>query len=416
VGTYLNRCYLFAMLLLLPAHAAAQATSASIFGTVTDTSGAVIPNITVTATNLETNFTRSAQTDAQGQYSIGFLPVGTYRLEASGSNFRKFVQSGIVLDLNRSARVDPELTVGGVTEVVSVTADAPLVNTANASIGRTVENQEIINLPLVNRDVYSLLNLTPGVEMTEMGNAFGYPGQRALVNGSSDGGAGSVNYFLDGGNNMAGLRNTGNPAPNPDAVREFRVITNSYGAEFGRYAGGVIDVVTKSGTNSIHGSLFEFLRNDKLNANTWNATSRPPLRRNQFGGSLGGSIIKDRTFYFGSYSGLRQREQIFKNSAIVPSALERQGNSRRPQFGQMTPQRISPFRTGLFRPTVLIPSPDESLTSLCRKPICPAIFSRLRGRVRWIAMSIRSRSITPSVRPISSREATLPIPAKTSNR
>jgi hypothetical protein len=347
------KCKSFVVLVLTLLVAAqpswSQATSASIFGTVTDSSGAVVPNITVTATNVETNFSRSAVTDGLGQYSIRFLPVGTYRLEAGGPSFKTYVQTGVVLDLNRAARVDPELTVGGVAETVSVTADAPLVNTSDASIGRTVMNQEIINLPLVNRDVYSLLNLTPGVEASESGNAFGYPGQRALINGSSDGGAGSVNYFLDGGSNMAGLRNTGNPAPNPDAVREFRVITNSYGAEFGRFAGGVIDVITKSGTNALHGSLFEFIRNDKLNANTWSATSKPPLRRNQFGGSLGGPIVKDRTFYFGSFSGLRQRQVEFKNSAIVPTPLERQGNfsasavrPNDPATGQAFPGGIIP--------------------------------------------------------------------------
>ncbi len=338
------------LVLLAPLPVWAQATSASIFGVVSDATGAVIPRIAVTATNLETNFSRSATTDEFGQFSIKFLPVGTYRVEASGASFKKFIQTGIVLELNRGARVDPVLALGALTETVSVTADAPLVNTSDATIGRTVDNREIVSLPLVNRDVYSLLNLTPGVEVTESGNAFGYPGQRALINGSADGGAGSVNYYLDGGSNMAALRNTGNPAPNPDAVREFRVITNSYGAEFGRFSGGVIDVVTKSGTNALHGSLFEFIRNDKLNANTWSATSRPPLRRNQFGGSLGGAILKDRTFYFGSYSGLRQRQVDFKNSAIVPSALERQGD-----FSASAVKPNDPL-TGQAFPGGLIPS------------------------------------------------------------
>lgn len=326
----------------------AQATSASIFGTVTDASGAVIPNIGVTATNVETNFSRTASTDGVGQYSIKFLPLGTYRVEASGASFKKFVQDGVVLELNRAARVDPVLAVGALTETVSVTSDAPLVNTADATIGRTVDNREIVSLPLVNRDVYSLLNLTAGVESSSSSNDFGYPGQRAFINGASDGGTGSANFYLDGGNNMANLRNTGNPAPNPDAVREFRVITNSYGAEFGRFSGGVIDVVTKSGTNALHGSLFEFIRNDKLNANTWSATSKPPLRRNQFGGSLGGPLIKDRTFYFGSYSGLRQRQVDFKNSAIVPTPLEREGNFSASATKPNDPLTGQPFASGLI--------------------------------------------------------------------
>ncbi|HWQ57312.1 MAG TPA: carboxypeptidase regulatory-like domain-containing protein [Bryobacteraceae bacterium] len=304
----------------------AQVTSASIVGTVTDRTGAAVPNATVVATNIETNFSRNGVSDETGHYTIRFLPTGTYRVEISAPNFKKFVQTGIVLDINRTALVDAALEIGAVTESVSVTADAPLVNTSDAVIGRTVENAEIVNLPLVNRDVYSLLNLTPGVESSESGNAFGYTEQRTMINGSNYSGSGSVNYFLDGGNNTTGLRGTGNAAPNPDAVQEFRVITNSYGAEFGRFAGGVIDVITKSGTNAFHGSLFEFLRNDALDASTWGALSKPPLRRNQFGGTLGGPIRKDRTFFFGSYSGLRQRQQQFKNAAIVPTAAERLGD------------------------------------------------------------------------------------------
>ena len=226
-----------------------QVTTASIFGTVTDSSGAAVPEVVVTAVNVETNFTRTGTTDAAGQYSIRFLPTGNYRVELSPAGFKKFVQTGVVLDINRNARIDPVLEVGALTESISVTADAPLVNTSDASIGRTVTEVQV--LPLVNRNVYSLLNLTPGVENSETTSAFGFPEQRTNINGGAYQGAGTVNYFLDGGNNTTGLRGTGNAAPNPDAVQEFRVITNSYGAEFGRFAGGVVDVITRSGTNSL---------------------------------------------------------------------------------------------------------------------------------------------------------------------
>jgi hypothetical protein len=331
------------LVLVRPGPAAAQVTSATILGAVTDKSGAVIPNAQVTATNLDTNFSRSATTNERGQYSITPLPVGTYRVEVTAPGLKKFVQTGIILDVNRSARVDPVLEVGPLEETISINADAPLVSTAEVSLGRTVGNAEILNLPIVNRDVYSLLSLTPGVEFTETGNAFGYPGQRTLINGASDGGTGSANYYLDGGNNMAVLRNTGNPVPNPDAVQEFRVITNNYSAEFGRFGGGVIDVVTKSGTNDWHGSLFEFFRNDALNANIWNATSKPPLRRNQFGGTFGGPIVRDRTFFFASYSGLRQRQEEFKNSAIVPTAAERLGDFSASRIKPVDPLTRQPF-------------------------------------------------------------------------
>jgi len=314
-------------LFLAGAGVQAQVSTSTIFGTVTDSSGAVAPNVEVTATNLATNFSRSATTDNEGRYQIQFLPVGTYRVEAKEQGFKTFSQSGIGIDVATQARVDPVLQVGAISENVSVVADAPLVNTADSMLGHTVQNTEIVNLPLVNRDVYQLLNLTPGVEQsTDTGNTFGYPEQRTMINGGGDGGAGSVNFYLDGGSNLAGLRNTGSVSPNPDAIQEFRVITNSYSAEFGRFGGGVVDIVTKSGTNELHGSAFEFVRNDKLNANDWGVLTRPPLRRSQFGGTLGGPIQKDKTFVFGSYSGLRQRQQDVKSSALVFDQAERGGD------------------------------------------------------------------------------------------
>lgn len=313
------------VILALPVSLTAQVTTASISGIVTDPSGGIVPGAQVKATQIETNFTRNAVTDAGGQYSIKFLPVGDYRVEITAAGFKTFTQTGIVLEVNRNARVDTILQVGALTETVQVSSDAPLINTADATIGRTVDNKEIQNLPLVNRDLYSLLSLTPGVDSADSTNPLGSPAEISVVNGSSSG-TGSISYFLDGGNNTAGLRNTGNALPNPDAVQEFRVITNSYSAEFGRFAAGMVDVVTKSGTNRIHGSLFEFLRNDVLNASNWNSLSKPPLRRNQFGGSFGGPLVKDRTFYFGSYSGLRQRQADFSQSAIVPTSRERAGD------------------------------------------------------------------------------------------
>ena len=198
----------------IPQSIFAQTTTASIVGTVTDTTGAVVPSGTVTATQVDTNFTRGATTDNSGKYVISLLPVGNYKVEITAPGFKKFEQSGIVLDLNRTARVDASLELGAMTQTISVTGDVPLVNTADATIGRTVENAEIITLPIVNRDVYSLLNLTPGVDQVTSENQLGSPTITTVVNGSSSG-TGSVNYYLDGGNNTSGLRNTGNPAPNP---------------------------------------------------------------------------------------------------------------------------------------------------------------------------------------------------------
>jgi len=184
------------------------------------------------------------------------------------------------------------------------------------------------------------------VESSGNSIVLGYPEQRTMINGGVDGGAGSVNYFLDGGTNMTGLRNTGNIAPNPDAVEEFRVVTNSYSAEYGRFAGGVINIITRSGSNEFHGSLFEFFRNNDLNAYNWGALSASPLHRNQFGGTFGGPIRHNKTFFFGTYSGLRQITSTFLNSAIVPTALERTGNFSQSKVQPKDPQNGNALFTG----------------------------------------------------------------------
>ncbi len=322
-----NRWLVIAALgLLVSCSVRGQSTTATLVGTVTDKAGGAIARAKITATNTDTNLARAAVTNEQGEYRIDFLLVGSYELQVTAEGFKIFVSKGIVLQIGQTARIDVGMEVGDVSEKVSVTSEVPLVNTGNAELGRTVENEEITSLPLVNRNVYSLLDITPGVQRNENSIVLGYPEQRTLINGGTDGGAGSVNYYLDGGTNMGGLRNTGNIPPNPDAVQEFRVQTNSYGAEYGRFANGVINVLTKSGTNQYHGSVFEFWRNNALNAHAWNNPADSPLHRNQFGATVGGPIRKDKTFFFGSYGGLREIQSTFMNTAIVPSSAERTGN------------------------------------------------------------------------------------------
>ena len=326
-----------ALFLALPFAAVAQITTATIVGTVTDPSGAILAGAQVTARNADTGMTRTGPSSSAGEYRLEFLPVGKYTLEVSSTGFKKASLSDIVLQVNDTARVDVVLSVGDISETVTVTEAPPAINTSTSEIGRTIESAEIVSLPLVDRNVYTLLDLTPGVQSNSGGTAtapsgsnalvLGFPEQRTFINGGVDGGSGSVNYYLDGGVNMTGLRNTGNILPNPDAIQEFRVQTNSYNAEYGRYASGVINVLTKSGTNLFHGSLFEFVRNTVFNANDWaSQLDRAPLHRNQFGATLGGPIRHDKTFFFLSYSGLRQTTSSFLNNAIVPTALERAGN------------------------------------------------------------------------------------------
>jgi outer membrane receptor protein involved in Fe transport len=326
------------LLLVLPFSAVAQVTTATMVGTITDPGGSVVRGAEVTARNVETGLKRTVTSGDEGTYRLEFLPVGKYTLEVTYSGFKKAFLNDIVLQVNDTARVDVALTVGQMTETVTVSEIAtPAVNTTTSEIARTIQSGEITSLPLVERNVYTLLDLTPGVQSNNNGVAaastgtssliLGFPEQRTLINGGVDGGTGSVNYYLDGGNNMTGLRNTGNILPNPDAIQEFKVQTNSYNAEYGRFASGVINVLTKSGTNQFHGSAFEYLRNTVFNANDWASTlARPPFHRNQFGGTIGGPIKHDKSFFFFSYSGLRQTTSTFLNGAVVPTALERIGN------------------------------------------------------------------------------------------
>jgi hypothetical protein len=330
-----------------PVHA--QVATGTIQGNVIDTSGAAVPGATVTATNVDTQFSRSTTTEASGEYALRLLPLGNYKVEVALSGFKTFSQTGIILEVGRTARIDASIEPGNVAETVSVVGNAPLVETSSATLSRTVGQNEVLNLPLVNRDLYSLLSLTGGVTSNENSNSLGGPEQLTTINGSQRAQAGSINFQLDGGNNTAGLRGTGNPAPNPEAVREFRVLTNNFAAEYGRYPAGVVDVVTKSGTNQFTGAVFEFYRNGNLNAFRWTPpdTPRPatkdPLDRNQYGGALGGPINKDKTFFFVSYSGLRQTETFYRNTAVVPTALERAGNFSQSARKPTDPLTNAPF-------------------------------------------------------------------------
>ena len=350
-----------AMVAALDAPAHAQVATGTILGNVKDASGAV-PAAQVTATNLDTQAVRTTATDAEGQYVLTLLPVGNYKVDITMTGYKNFSQSGIRLEVGRNARIDATLEPGTIQEVVSVVADAPLLETSSAALSRTVGQNEVLNLPLVNRDLYSLLTITGGVTSNDNSNSLGGPEQLTTINGSQKAQVGTVGFQLDGGNNTAGLRGTGNPAPNPEAVQEFRVITNSYAAEYGRYPAGVVDVVTKSGSNQWHGAAFEFFRDEKLNAKRWappgTPSARDPLDRNQYGGAFGGPLRNDRTFFFASYSGLRQTETYFRDTAVVPTARERSGD-----FSQSATKPRDPSTNAAF-PGDVIPATRIDATAL----------------------------------------------------
>lgn len=303
----------------------AQVSTATAFGTVADPTGAVIPNATVVFTQTQTNFHRTTQTNAQGQYHAEFLPVGPYTVRVDATGFKELLRSGIVLSVTEQATINFTLQPGGQSTVVQVTSQVPLVNLGNSVLSKTVDNRQIENLPLVGRDVYQLLNLTPGVQNVKNENSIGLPMEHVIINGSTDNMVGQVTYYLDGGINMTGVRNTGNVIPNPDAIDQFNVQTNNFSAEYGRTGAGVVSVLTKSGTNTVHGSIFEFHQETNFNANAYLQPTRTPEHVNRFGATLGGPIMRNKIFFFGSYGGLREVSPHDFNT-VVPDALQRVGN------------------------------------------------------------------------------------------
>lgn len=327
---------LLAFVLCVGISALAQKITGTIGGTVKDEQGASITTATVKATNTETGFTRSAAINSDGIYAIHDLPIGHYTVQVDAAGFKKFLQKNIVIAVDQQQTLNVVLSVGAQTETITVTEMPPLVDTSTAEIGRTVSPQEINELPLVNRNVYSELSLTPGVMSNSASTAsnangtpnfqIGMPSTQVQVNGSVDGGVPMVSFYMDGGSNMTGLRNYGNPLPNPDALEEFRVETNNFSAEYGRMSSAVVTAVTKSGTNQFHGSLFEADRNTALNAIPWNQKTPQHYRRNMFGGAVGGPVKHDKEFFFFSYGGLRQVVGQALSGGILPSAAQRLGD------------------------------------------------------------------------------------------
>jgi hypothetical protein len=331
-----------------------QQITGTIVGTVKDPQGAVVNTATVKATNLDTGYSRSAPANGYGEYRIDYLPVGKYSVEATAAGFERFVQKNVALDVDQELTVDITMAVGAATQTITVSTAPPEVNTSDPVLGVTLEPNDIIGLPMVNRNIYSEVSLTPGVmanNNSSTSNPSGNPTmatglyvEDVQINGSIDWGNAAVAFYLDGGNNITGMRNYGNPSPNPDAVEEFRVETSAFGAQYGQFSAAVVSVITKSGTNQLHGGLFEFNRNTDFNANSWapahNAAGHiivTPYHRNQFGGDIGGPVKKDKAFFFFSYGGLRQITDSVFTGAITPTAAERLGDFTADTFTVYTP-------------------------------------------------------------------------------
>src|SRR5258708_4840553 len=306
--------------------ARAQSTGGRIRGTVTDGRGGEIPAAGVALINEATHATRDVQTGANGEYVFLEVPVGTYQIDVIGQGFKKYSRKGIVLNLNEVVSLDLTLQVGGSTEVVEVTGAPPVVDTTSTQLGAVVNERSSTQLPLNTRDVFQLLQLQPGVQ-SQIGNNLFYGSDKPGVVTVNGGRGRSNNYSVNGGDSNDLFANLPAVQPSPDSIEEFRVITNSFDAEYGRNSGAVVNVVTKSGTNDLHGSAYEFFRNDVLNAHgfTFQPTPKAPFKQNQFGGTLGGPLKKDKTFLFGSYEGRRVVRGIVSQSVPVPTGADYAG-------------------------------------------------------------------------------------------
>src|SRR5215471_7983894 len=307
--------------------ATAQSTGGRINGRLTDPSGAVIPNANVTLINEATGVSTHTQTNKGGDYSFPTVAVGTYTVEFEAPGFKKLTRRQIALDLNQTLAVNETLELGAATETVEVTSEAPLIDTSSTQLGATVDSLMATQLPLNTRDTYQLLQLQPGVMSNAGGsNTIAYGSDQPGVV-SVNGGRGRANNFnVNGGDANDLFANLPTVQPSPDSIAEFRVLTNTFDAEYGRNSGAVVNVVTKSGTNEFHGNAFEFFRNSVLNAQGYFNVTKPQFQQNQFGGTLGGPIKKDRAFFFLSYEGRRVKQGIPSAQFYVPDQNQRNGD------------------------------------------------------------------------------------------
>jgi hypothetical protein len=339
----------FALLLVVPV-IQGQGVSGRILGTVQDKSGAVVAKVAVTATNQGTNISVVGTTNSNGEYRIDNLQPGSYRVTFDAKGFRPYVSVGNIVSVDGSTRVDVNLEIGSTSETIQVTAAQPLVDTTSSSLGETISQTEISNLPLNGRIFSQFVQTVPGSIPAGFGSApesaagaGAVTAISASVNGMPWGG---TTYTLDGVNNMEMLNAFINVTPPLDALQEVKVSTNNAEATVGTYGGAQVNAYVKSGSNAFHGSAYEFYRGDSLNAYQWHATTKAPYRSNQFGGSLGGPIVRNKAFFFADYQGLLLQHGI-SYILTVPTDLMKQGIFLKSQFPKpiYDPQTQLPFPT-----------------------------------------------------------------------
>jgi hypothetical protein len=367
---------LSSLLLLSPAMASAQVTTADLVGTIKDSTGGVLPGVTVAVTNEATGVSRSATTGDSGTYIFTSLQPGRYKLTAEAPGFRRVERRGVELQVNQRAQIDLDLEVGLVGETVLIEGTAPLLESQSSVLGSVIQEKQVQDLPLNGRNFVQLATLSPGVSGAGSGMRGTImsgtrpddlrPGTELFVNGNREN---SNNYLYDGIDNNTRLTLVIVMRPNVEAIKEFKVQTNLFSAEQGRNPGGQVNVVSKSGGNRIQGAAYEFLRNDRFDANNFFSNragqKKPPFKQNQFGGAVGGPIIKNKTFFFADYDGFRQQVgRVFVNT--VPTLKMRQGD-----FSELSGTIYDPLTT------IALPA-----TAASRASPSPAMSSRKTAGTR----------------------------------
>jgi len=355
--------FLFVFLLIAASDVAfAQSTTATITGTVTDASAAVLPGVDIVVTNEGTGMVRNALTNESGNYTVPLLPVGTYRVEADLAGFRKAVVRNITVQVDQKARIDLVLQVGQVSEVVDVTGQAPLIQTEDASLGSVIDQRKVIELPLNGRNFETLVQLVPGAVTSPQGSHLALRGGFVVAGMDEH----YQSFYLDGFDNVDTIIRNFAYRPSVDVIEEFKVQSSGYQAEFGRNAGAVINVTTKSGTNDFHGAIWEYHRNSAMDAKDFfdPPGKIPGFIRNQFGATSGGRLVRDKTFYFFAYEGLRERRALTRLAA-VPPLVYRNGD-----FSALSKPIIDP-QTGQQFPGNRIPQPRWDPVAVEAMPYWP---------------------------------------------
>jgi outer membrane receptor protein involved in Fe transport len=382
------------VLATLTAFALAQTPTGQILGTVKDASGLATPDAIIVVTNEGTGQRAEARSNEVGDYIVRALVPGQYGMTVEKEGFKKFVRAGVGVTSFANVRVDVALEVGAVTQTVVVAGEAPLVDTRTATVGTLIDDKRIVDLPLNGRNILSFATLIPGVTRNAItgANDVSFSQQRININGSR---ATATNMQLDGGSMYYAHRGQSLNMPPPDAVQEIKVISSGVTAEYGRGT-AVIQAVTRSGTNELHGSAWEYLRNDKFDARRFFDRSKAKLRYNQFGGTLGGPILHNQLFFFGSYQGIRTRQEASSTSAFPPTAAERRGDFTAsnpapvdPLTGQAFPGRLIP--TSRFDPVAIkfmeekIPLPNDASGRLLVLSPTPTTGDNVVGKFDWQA-------------------------------